>query len=63
VLLFNSYIFFGPISAKIAFFLSSISAANFLGSFGFAAGGGFPPFFLVSSISFSSYYAFFLSSF
>lgn len=37
------YIFFVPISAKIAFFLSSNSAAAFLGSFGFAGAGGLPP--------------------
>ena len=58
---FSYSIVFGPISAKIFFFLSSISAANFLGSLGLAGGGGFPPFFLVSSINLYSYYAFFLS--
>lgn len=38
-----SSIFFGPISANIAFFLYYSSAAAFFGSFGFGGGGGFPP--------------------
>jgi hypothetical protein len=44
-----------PISARIAFFLSSSSAAAFLGSFGFAGGGGFPPFAFAYYMLFSYY--------
>jgi hypothetical protein len=32
----------------MAFFLSYISAASFLGSLGFGAGGTFPPFFFIN---------------
>jgi hypothetical protein len=61
VFVFNSYIFFVPNSASIAFLRSSASAAAFLGSLGLAAGGAFPPFAFASYASFSSSSAFFLS--
>jgi hypothetical protein len=58
---FTYSICLNPISCISTFFLYSISACAFLGSFGFAGGGAFPPFFFISSAAAASSSCFFFS--